>query len=248
MNNSASKYPKSTELPTLINKPTTNKAQIPTEDFEFTTEITTTTTNKIKTEENKATSGISVRKTDSSTTEEPTKSINNSDDLDIQNSITKKSSTTTTVTDKVQKASQTKTVKTSNEKNTKNVGIDSDLDIQNEIRKNSSVVSTTSKNVEKTPQASEETTVKGLDVNKNRVQDTKEDLSQAKFSGKIIVLIVTLLVVCLCCCYFYLWKYSKLQLPPNKHKSDYSCTKAKVGYKSETEKLHCNVSNVVSNV
>ena len=46
-----------------------------------------TATNKITTEKIKATSGISVTKTASSTTEEPTKRTNIYTDLDIQNNF-----------------------------------------------------------------------------------------------------------------------------------------------------------------
>ena len=104
MNGTEAEYPKSTEIPTLINNSTTNKAQDSmgsriNKTIERTKEIQTTTTNQITTEKNKATSGFSVTKTVSSTTEEATIITNIDTDLDIRSNEIKNTLISSTTTD-----------------------------------------------------------------------------------------------------------------------------------------------------
>jgi len=253
-NGSEAEYPKSTEVPTLLINSTTNKAQDSNgsrvnEAFDQTNETTMTTTDQITTDEIKTTSGISLTKTASSTTEEATKRTYIDTDLDTQSSArTNTSIATTTVkaTDKVQNTSQTKTTLSSTEKTAKNISIDSDLDIQNNVRKNSSEVSTTSETsdiIEKTTQVLNGITISNLDIETRRENKVKHDLSYVKYSGEFTFLVILLVVVCLCLCYYFLWRYSKLPLLPLKSKSDCSFTKAIFRESSKTEKF-CFGSNV----
>jgi len=101
-NESEAEYPKTTEIPTLINNSTTIQDSIRNrinKTDEWSKEVLTTTASQITTKKVKATSGVLVTKTISSNTEESTKITNIDTDLDIENNKRKDTFITSTTTE-----------------------------------------------------------------------------------------------------------------------------------------------------